>query len=146
MRRRLALPERRSESGMSELQLRRLRDRTSGKATLINEGCEIRGEISGSGDFMISGQVIGDCHVNGTITVSASGLWQGGIEADDVIVSGHVEGDVKANGKIEITSTARITGTVTGESIAVAEGAVVEGVMKTTGQAEPLEFVEKRGE
>ena len=33
---------------------------------------------------------------------------------------------------------------MTGEAIAVAEGAVVEGVMKTTGQSEPQEFVEKR--
>lgn len=129
---------------MNEFQLRRLRDQSSGKATLINEGCEIRGEISGSGDFMVSGQVIGDCHVSGTVTVSASGLWQGTIEADDVIVSGHVEGDVSANGKVEITRTARISGTVSGEAIAVAEGAIVEGVMKTTGQTEPLEFIEKR--
>jgi cytoskeletal protein CcmA (bactofilin family) len=41
--------------------------------------------------------------------------------------------------------TAKIAGTVMGEAIAVAEGAVVEGVMKTTGKSEPLEFVEKRG-
>jgi len=33
---------------------------------------------------------------------------------------------------------------VTGEAIAVAEGAVVEGVMKTTVQPEPVGFVEKR--
>ena len=30
------------------------------------------------------------------------------------------------------------------EVVARAEGAVVEGVMKTTGKSEPLEFVEKR--
>ncbi|MCJ7590245.1 MAG: polymer-forming cytoskeletal protein, partial [Woeseiaceae bacterium] len=61
-----------------------------------------------------------------------------------VIVAGHVEGDIVARGKVEITNTARIAGTVTGEAIAVAEGAVVEGVMKTTGQAKPIGFVEKR--
>ena len=35
-------------------------------------------------------------------------------------------------------------GTVSGEAIAVAEGAVVEGIMKTSGRADPTEFVEKR--
>ena len=35
---------------------------------------------------------------------------------------------------VEITETARISGTVAGEAIAVAEGAVVDGVMKTTGK------------
>jgi hypothetical protein len=33
---------------------------------------------------------------------------------------------------------------VSGASIAVAEGAIVEGVMQTTGQSSPTEFVEKR--
>ena len=46
---------------------------------------------------------------------------------------------------MEIAESAKITGTVTGEAIAVAEGAVVEGVMKTTVQPEPVGFVEKRG-
>ncbi|MCH9693982.1 MAG: polymer-forming cytoskeletal protein [Gammaproteobacteria bacterium] len=129
---------------MNESKLRRLRDRTGGAATLINHGCKISGEISGSGDFMISGEVAGDCNVSGTVTLAVNGLWQGTIQADNVIVAGHVEGDIAAHGKVEITDTARITGTVTGEAIAVAEGAVVEGVMKTNNQSAPQEFVEKR--
>jgi cytoskeletal protein CcmA (bactofilin family) len=123
-----------------------MRDQSSGKATLINEGCKVSGEITGSGDFMINGQVIGDCDVSGTVSLAGNGYWQGSIQADNVIVAGHIEGDITANGKVEITNTARITGTVTGEAIAVAEGAVVEGVMKTTGRTEPLEYVEKRDE
>jgi cytoskeletal protein CcmA (bactofilin family) len=121
-----------------------MRDQTSGKATLINQGCKITGEISGNGDFIVHGEVAGDCEINGTVSLADSGLWQGSIRADNVIVAGQIEGDITANGKVEITTTAKITGTVTGEAIAVAEGAVVEGVMKTTGKSEPLEFVEKR--
>jgi cytoskeletal protein CcmA (bactofilin family) len=121
-----------------------MRDQSSGKATLINEGCKISGEITGNGDFMVNGEVTGDCDITGTLTLAGSGYWQGSIRADNVIVAGHVEGDIVARGKVEITNTARIAGTVTGEAIAVAEGAVVEGVMKTTGQAKPIGFVEKR--
>jgi cytoskeletal protein CcmA (bactofilin family) len=62
------------------------------------------------------------------------------------VISGHVEGDIIASGKVEIAPTAKITGTVTGEAIAVAEGAIVEGVMKTTGQPQPVGFVDKRSE
>ena len=130
---------------MSESRLRRMRDRSSGKATLINEGCKITGEITGSGNFQINGEIAGDCDISGTVQLAGSGYWQGSIRADNIIVAGHIEGDVTATGKVEITNTARITGTVSGEAIAVAEGAIVEGVMKTTGQSEPLEFVEKRG-
>ena len=85
-----------------------------------------------------------------TLSVSAQddhpvkGLWKGTIKAADIIIAGRVVGDIVASGKVEITDSARITGTVSGEAIAVAEGAIVEGVMKTTGPADPLEFVEKR--
>lgn len=129
---------------MNESRLRRLRDRSSGAATLINQGCKITGVISGSGDFMVNGEVDGDCDVEGTVTLADNGLWRGTLKANAVIISGHVEGDIVARGKVEITASAKITGTVSGEAIAVAEGAVVEGVMQTTGQAEPLEFIEKR--
>jgi cytoskeletal protein CcmA (bactofilin family) len=131
---------------MNDSRLRRLRDNSSGSATLINEGCKITGTITGTGSYLINGEVDGDCDLDGTVTLANSGLWKGTIKAANVIVAGHVEGDIVAAGNVEITDSARITGTVSGEAIAVAEGAVVEGVMKTTGPAQPLEFVEKRQE
>lgn len=129
---------------MNESKRRRLRDRTSGAATLINEGCKITGLIGGNGDFLINGEIDGDCDIDGTVTLAQNGFWRGTIKAETVIVSGRVEGDIEALGKVEITASAKIVGTVRGEAIAVAEGAVVEGVMKTTGQSAPQEFVEKR--
>jgi len=129
---------------MNEAKRRRLRDRTSGAATLINQGCKITGLIGGSGDFLVNGEIEGDCDIDGTITLARNGLWRGTIKAGTVIVSGHVEGDIVAAGKVEIAASAKIVGTVSGDAIAVAEGAVVEGVMKTTGQTDPIEFVEKR--
>ena len=129
---------------MNESRLRRMRDRTSGTATLISEGCKVSGTITGNCDFQVSGQVDGDCDIESMLVLAKSGLWTGTIRAGNVIVAGHVEGDIIATGNVEIMDTARITGTVAGEAIAVAEGAVVEGVMKTTGQSEPTEFVEKR--
>lgn len=129
---------------MGENRLRRLRDRTTGPATLISEGCTIEGHIRGAGEFLINGRVEGDCDVDGTVTLARNGLWVGTLRARNVIIAGQVDGDIVADGSVEIADTARIAGTVTGEAIAVAEGAVVEGVMQTTGRAEPTEFVEKR--
>lgn len=131
---------------MNDSRLRRVRDKSTGPATLINEGCKISGLITGNGDFMISGEIEGDCDLAGTVTLNKNGLWQGTIKAGNVIVAGHVEGDIVSTGKVEISNTAKITGTVSGAAIAVAEGAVVEGVMRTTTQDEPLKFVEKRQE
>ncbi len=131
---------------MSVHRSRRLSDRRSGPATLINEGCKITGTVTGNGDFQVSGEIDGDCDLEGTVMLTKDGLWRGTIRAGNVIVAGHVEGDIVAADSVEITNSAKIMGTVSGEAIAVAEGAVVEGVMKTTGRAEPSEFVEKRTE
>lgn len=129
---------------MNETRLRRLRDFASGPATLISEGCKITGTLAGNGNFMISGEVDGDCDLQGTVTLTRQGVWKGNLKASAVIVAGKVEGDITATGRVEISDSANIRGTVTGEAIAVAEGAVVEGKMRTTGKAAPKEFVEKR--
>jgi len=129
---------------MGESRLRRIRDRSNGPATLISEGCKITGALTGNGDFMINGEVDGDCDLSGSLTIATDGHWRGTIKAATVVVAGTVEGEIVSTGSVEIARTARINGTVTGESIAVAVGAVVEGEMQTTGRKQPLEFVEKR--
>ncbi len=129
---------------MNESRRRRIRDRSSGTATLISEDCKITGVITGNCDFQVNGEVEGDCEIESTLMLAKGGLWKGTIRAGNVIVAGHVEGDIFAAGRVEITDTAKIAGTVSAQAIAVAEGAIVEGIMKTTSQSEPVGFVEKR--
>lgn len=124
---------------------RRVRDQSSGPTTLIAEGCTITGSLAGDNDFLLSGTVIGDSTLSGIVTITPSGRWQGTLNARHVIISGSVDGDVIASGHLEIAATARIKGTVTGDMIAVAEGAVIEGNVKITGSAKSSnQFVEKR--
>ncbi len=129
---------------MSEREKRRIHDKLAGPATLISEGCKITGAISGDGDFLVSGEVEGECDLTGSLTIAPNGFWKGSISAASVIVAGTVEGDIVVGGRVEISDTAKITGTVTAEAIAVAEGAIVQGKMKTTGSTDPVGFVEKR--
>lgn len=129
---------------MSDSNKRRLRDAAGGPGTLISEGCKVEGLLTGSGHFMVNGEVDGECDIRGSVTLAKGGFWKGVMKAESVIVAGTIDGDIIASGQVEISDTAKISGTVTGEAIAVAEGAVVEGVMKTTGRSAPQEFVEKR--
>jgi len=123
---------------------RRLRDQATGPATLIGHGCKITGVLTGAGNFQISGEIEGDCDLDGSVAISESGIWRGSICANTIVISGTVDGNIEATGGVEISETARIKGSVTGAAIAVAEGAVVEGVMNTTGRKEPVHFKEKR--
>lgn len=124
---------------------RRVRDKAAGPTTLIAEGCTIEGSLSGENDFLLSGTVKGDSDLNGIVTITPAGHWSGTLRAAHVIISGSVNGDVIASGRIEIAATAKIKGTVTGDMIAVAEGAVIDGDMKITGGSKSQDhFVEKR--
>ena len=102
------------------------------------------GLLTGSGNFLVNGEVEGECDVDGTVTLAKSGYWNGVIKAAAVIVAGTIDGDIISEGQVEISDSAKISGTVTGSAIAVAEGAVVDGVMQTTNKTEPHQFVEKR--
>ncbi len=55
-------------NSMNDSRLRRLRDYKSNSVTLISEGCKISGLITGTGDFLINGEIDGDCDLSGTVT------------------------------------------------------------------------------
>jgi cytoskeletal protein CcmA (bactofilin family) len=90
------------------------------------------------------GVVEGDCDIDGPVTLAEGSRWKGTLRATDIIVAGVVEGDVIARQRVEISGTARVTGSLAGNSIAVAEGAIIEGEIKVTSGAPPVKFDEKR--
>ncbi len=124
---------------------RRMLDRGSEPTTFIGEGTQIEGTISGKGNCVVCGEVNGDCTMDGPVTIAVTGHWTGTIRASDVIIAGAIDGDVAADGKLEVASSARINGNVSGASIAVAQGAIIDGRIKVTGQPDNvMQFEEKR--
>jgi len=123
---------------------RRIQDNAAGPTTYVAPSTTITGKIVGKGAYVFCGAMEGDCDIEGPLTLAAGARWRGILRATDIVVAGHVEGDVIAAGRVEIASTARVTGSLAGHSIAVAEGAVIEGDIKVTSGAEPKTFQEKR--
>jgi cytoskeletal protein CcmA (bactofilin family) len=122
---------------------RRVSD-ASRQTTYIAASTKITGTLTGQGAYVFCGVVEGDCDIEGPLTLAEGGRWKGTMKAVDIIVAGTVEGDVAAKQRVEISGTARITGSLSGNSIAVAEGAIIEGEIKVTS-GEPLTtFQEKR--
>jgi cytoskeletal protein CcmA (bactofilin family) len=123
---------------------RRLRDSGSGTPTFVSPSARIAGTIAGKGTFVCCGTVEGDSDIDGSLTLAHGGQWKGTIRATDIVVGGTVEGDVIALHQIEIAASARVTGSLTGKSIAVAEGAIINGDINVTSGAAPIKFQEKR--
>lgn len=125
---------------------RRMLDTSGGPTTYISPSTKIVGTITGEGSYVFCGSVEGDCDIDGPLTLAEGGDWQGTLRATDVVVAGTVRGDVVASKRVEIAGTARVTGSLSGHSIAVAEGAIIEGEIKVTSGAPPVKFEEKRGQ
>ena len=126
------------------MKFRRLTDSAQESTTFIGEGTRFTGNITGEGNFVIFGQVDGDCVVNGSLTLAVESQWNGTITASNIIIAGQIDGDVNARGQVEVAASARVVGKISGASIAVAEGAVIDGSINVTGPNEVLSFSEKR--
>ena len=123
---------------------RRIGDSSGGPTTFISTKTRIVGTITGEGPYVFCGTVEGDCDIDGPVTLADGGRWTGTMKATDVVVAGYVDGDVVASQRIEISGTARVSGSLSGHSIAVAEGAVIEGEIKVSSGGETSTFAEKR--
>jgi cytoskeletal protein CcmA (bactofilin family) len=122
---------------------RRIGD-AGGPTTYVGASTTIVGTIAGQGAYVFCGSVEGDCDIDGPLTLVNGGRWKGTMRANDIVVAGVVEGDVIAKQRVEIAGTARVTGSLSGHSIAVAEGAVIEGEIRVTTGEQAIEFQEKR--
>ena len=123
---------------------RRIQDGANGPTTYVAASTTIVGTITGKGAYVFCGEIEGNCEIEGPCTLAAGGKWRGTLKATDLVVAGVVEGDVVAQGKVEIRGPARVTGSLSGNSIAVAEGAVIEGEIRVTSGSAPTTFQEKR--
>lgn len=123
---------------------RRIQESSDGPTTYIAKGSKIVGKLTGKGAYVFCGEVEGDCEIDGPVTLADGGRWIGTLKAADVVIAGQVDGDVIADHRVEITGTAKIAGSLSGLSIAVAEGAVIEGEIKVLSGKTPQSFTEKR--
>lgn len=123
---------------------RRLLDVFGEPATIIGRDIEVVGRLKGDGHFLICGTVRGDSEVAGPVTLAEGSRWEGSLKASNVIVAGEIDGDLAATGRVEIRPTARVRGSVTGQGIAIAEGAVIEGEVRTASDGDINRFVERR--
>ncbi|GMR19841.1 MAG: hypothetical protein BMS9Abin36_0436 [Gammaproteobacteria bacterium] len=93
----------------------------------IERGSVYMGDIQGRDNYLVHGEVYGDCNIQGVLMLTVDCFWKGDIEADVVIVNGSVEGNIVAHTKIELRETADIRGKMRAPIVAIEHGARVRG-------------------
>lgn len=97
----------------------------------IGKSVSIRGDISGSEDIYIDGQVEGSIQLNGnSLTIGPNGRIRANISAKNVTISGSVEGNLQVAERTEMRKTAVVTGDVQTRRIAIEEGAYFKGKLE----------------
>jgi len=98
----------------------------------IGKSVFIKGELSGSEDLYLDGQVEGSIALKGnSLTVGPNGQLKGGVEAKGVVVQGRLEGNIQASERVELRKTAVVIGDITTQRILIEEGASLKGKIDT---------------
>jgi len=94
----------------------------------IGKSIVIRGEVTGSEDLTIEGQVEGKIELRDHIlSIGASGRVQAHIVAKAIVVDGQVTGNLTAAEKIEIRENGSVEGDIVAPRVAIADGAKFRG-------------------
>jgi len=96
--------------------------------SIISADLRINGDLICSGDVQVDGWVEGDIQSR-NIVIGEGATVQGGLQAETVRVCGVVNGQIKAD-SVVLEKTARVTGDVLHKSLAMEQGASLEGMCK----------------
>jgi cytoskeletal protein CcmA (bactofilin family) len=104
----------------------------------IGKSVVIKGELNGSEDLTVEGQVEGKIELKDhVLTIGPNGKIKAQVFAKAVIVLGEVHGNVTASEKVDIRDGGSVDGDIVSPRVAIAEGAHFRGSvdMQRKGQA-----------
>jgi cytoskeletal protein CcmA (bactofilin family) len=94
----------------------------------IGKSVVIKGELSGSEDLTIEGQVDGKIELRQNIlTIGPNGKIKAQVFAKSVVILGEVTGNVTASEKVDIRDNGSVDGDIAAPRVAIAEGAHFRG-------------------
>jgi len=98
------------------------------KTVNIGKSVVIKGELNGSEDLTIEGQVEGKIELRqNVLTIGPNGKIKAQVFAKSVIVLGEVTGNVTASDKVDIRDNGSVDGDIVSPRVAIAEGAHFRG-------------------
>ncbi len=107
----------------------------SGGLANIGKSVTIKGELSGSEDIYVDGQLEGSIQLSGnSVTVGPNGRVKANITAKNLTVGGTLDGNVHASERTELRKTAVVNGDVQTRRIAIEEGAYFKGKLEILGE------------
>ncbi len=107
----------------------------------IGKNVIIKGELSGSEDLYLDGEVEGSIELRGhSVTVGPNGRVRANIHAREVTVHGKVDGNINGSDRVELKKSAILVGDIVTQRISIEDGAYFKGgvdIVKNEKAKEP---------
>lgn len=105
------------------------------KGDIFSEGnvklfANIEGNVQGGNVELVTSSVQGDVSAKELLKIGPQSVIGGNIKTKDMICSGRIVGNVESSGRVTLTTGSALTGDLTASTIAVMEGALMEGRFK----------------
>ena len=115
------------------------------EATYIGKSIVIKGDLSGSGDVHVAGEVEGSIELtDGGLTVGPEGRVHGDVAAGSIVIHGRVDGNLFASKSIDLKASAVLVGEIYTSCIVIEEGASLMGSVEVEKDIPALELKRQR--
>lgn len=99
-------------------------------AAHIGKSVLVKGELSGSEDLYLDGEVEGAIDLkNHKLVVGPNGRIRANINAREVVLHGKIEGNITGAERVELKTSCVLTGDITTQRIVIEDGAFFKGVV-----------------
>lgn len=104
----------------------------------IGRSVIIKGQLSGSEDLYLDGEVEGDIELRDhNLTVGPNGRIRANVNAKEIIVHGKVDGNLSGSLRVELKKSAVLVGDIATQRIVIEDGAYLKGGIDIQKDATP---------
>jgi cytoskeletal protein CcmA (bactofilin family) len=100
----------------------------AGEHAHIGKSVTIRGELSGSEDLYIDGNIEGSIELGGNnLTIGPNGKVHANVNAKNVVVQGKLDGNIRTTEQTQLKSSAVAVGDIVSQRLSIEDGAYFKG-------------------
>jgi len=103
-----------------------------GATSVIDHGCDAQGRLSFVGTVAMNGKFQGELFSADTLYLGSEGEIEAEVTVTVGIINGQVKGNITGAERVELSRTARIFGNIVTPILVLEEGAVFDGLCKTS--------------
>jgi cytoskeletal protein CcmA (bactofilin family) len=105
-------------------------------STVIGKSVVVRGELSGSEDLFIDGDLEGTIALTeNRLTIGPNARVLADLNVRDLVVFGQLTGNVRASGRVELRQSALVKGDILSGRLSIEESAVLQGRVELVSSA-----------